>query len=262
MLATSSVPYEVLGYNKQWTSLFVPDGADVDVAKLAAAERTDFVEVWFDDDEGVTVRVAGADGFAGELSVSLANDGGAAVEDQRFIDALVSRKLLRPGAARTLKARLKDPAEKRDAWIREHGVEAAFAFPEPEPEEEPRSKVADGGEIDWTQPIPRRYRLPEAVRPTLDLHVFYWTEVWSLNANALYHRYRKHLSAADRMLADELCNAAAMGNTEEIPARVEYILQTTWQAEDWAAFIRSPKLDDGGTHPATARRWRELTGRG
>jgi hypothetical protein len=32
--------------------------------------------------------------------------------------------------------------------------------------------------------------------------------------------------------------------------------------EDWAAFIRSPKLDDDGTGEATLRRWRAMTGRG
>ena len=53
-----------------------------------------------------------------------------------------------------------------------------------------------------------------------------------------------------------------MGNTAEIPPLVERILVETWQAEDWAAFIRSPKVDDPGTDDDTARRWREMTGRG
>jgi hypothetical protein len=82
-----------------------------------------------------------------------------------------------------------------------------------------------------------------------------------MNSWTLSNRYKKHLPAADRGLVDELCNAAAMGNADEIPARVEHILQKTWQAEDWATFIRSAKLDDSGTDDDTARRWRRLTGR-
>ena len=249
------------------------DGEEVDPVALAA-ERGDVVQVWFDDDFGVNLRVTGAGGFAGELTFPLFEDGGAGVEDARFIDALVGRKLLTATAARTLKSRLKDPPDKRDAWILGHGVEEAFGFPSSTPEPvaaaaksapkkaAPRKAEPAQSDVDWTVPLPRRYRLSDDARPTLALHVFYWTEVWSMNTFTLYNRYKKHLPAADRHLVDELANAVAMGNAAEIPSRVEHILERTWQAEDWGAFIRSPKLDDAGTDEDTARRWRQMTGRG
>jgi len=254
----------VLGHNTRWTSLVPADGADFDPEALAAAEGADVAQIWFDDDAGVTLQVAGVDGFAGELSVPFFEEDVSGVEDERFVDALAARDLLKPAAARTLKARLKDPAAKRDDWVRAHGVEEAFGFPTAEVlpvKPAPARASASPSEDDWTQPLPRRYRLPAEARPTLDLHVFYWTDVWSMNSWTLSNRYKKHLPAADRGLVDELCNAAAMGNADEIPSRVEHILQKTWQAEDWATFIRSPKLDDSGTDDDTARRWRQLTGR-
>ena len=249
----------------KWTPVAVGDGADLDPGALAAGERADVVQVWFDDDAGVTVQVAGADGFAGELSVPLADDGGSGAEDERFIDALAGRKLLTTAGARTLKSRLQDPPAKRDAWVLGHGLEKAFKFP-PAASAPARTAAAPArapyDHDDNTAPVPRRHRLPEEARPTIDLHVFYWTDVWSMNSWTLANRYKKHLPAADRRQVDELCNAVALGNTREIPNRVERILTQTWQAEDWAAFIRNPKLDDDGTGEATLRRWRAMTGRG
>jgi hypothetical protein len=228
-------------------------------SRVVHSRGNDTVEVWFDDDAGVTLRITGADGFAGELSVPFFDDGGSGAEDERFIDALVGRKLLTAVAGRTLKSRLKDPPQKRDAWVRDHGVEKVFRFPL---EESPPARAAAAAQRDdHTAPVPRRHRLPDEARPTIDLHVFYWTEVWSMNVWALANRYKKHLPAADRRQVDQLCNAVAMGNTDEISARVEQILTQTWQAEDWAAFIRSPKLDDDGADEDTLRRWRALTGR-
>ncbi len=252
--------------NRGWTRVAAGDGEDLDPGALAAAERADVVQVWFDDDAGVTLQVAGADGFAGELLVPLADDGGAGAEDERFVDALAGRKLLTAAGARALKSRLNDPPETRDAWVRGHGVEKAFRFP-PAATKPARTASAPIGapaydHDDHTAPVPRRHRLPDEARPTIDLHVFYWTEVWSMNVWALANRYKKHLPAADCRQVDELCNAVALGNTDEIPARVERILTQTWQAEDWAAFIRSPKLDDSGTDDDTLRRWRQMTGRG
>jgi hypothetical protein len=112
-----------------WTSVAAGDDAELDPGALAVAERADVAQVWFDDDAGVTLQLAGADGFAGELSVSIAGHGGAGAEDERFIDALAGRKLLTAAAARTLKARLMDPPAKRGDWIRSHGVERLFQFP-------------------------------------------------------------------------------------------------------------------------------------
>jgi hypothetical protein len=241
------------------------DGDDFDGAALAEAIGADVVQVWFDDDAGVMLQVDGADGFTGQLSVDFFEPGGAGVEDRRFIDAIVRRKLLTAAAARDLKRWLDEPPKKRDAWIRRHGLEKTCGFPYTEtfqPGAAPVRAPYVHSEDSWTVPLPRRYRLPEDARPTLDLHVFYWSEVWSMNTFTLYNRYKKHLPAADRSLVDELANAVATGATAEIPSRVEDILQKTWQAEDWAAFIRSPKVDDPGTDDDTARRWREMTGRG
>jgi len=271
-LKATRLSYTELAADRRWTSLAPLDGDDFDGAALAEAIGADVVQVWFDDDAGVMLQVDGADGFAGQLSVEFFEAGGAGVEDRRFIDAIVRRKLLTAAAARDLKKWLDEPPKKRDAWIRRHGLEKTCGFPYAEtyqPSVAPASASAPArarspspSDDDWTVPLPRRYRLPEDARPTLDLHVFYWSEVWSMNTFTLYNRYKKHLPAADRSLVDALANAVAMGATAEIPSRVEHILQKTWQAEDWAAFIRSPKVDDPGTDDDTARRWREMTGRG
>jgi hypothetical protein len=271
-LKAAGPTYTELATNRRWTSLAPLDFDDFDGAAFAAAVGADVVQVWFDDDAGVMLQVDGADGFAGQLSVDFFDAGGAGIQDRRFIDAIVRRKLLTAAAARDLKKWLDEPPKKRDAWIRRHGLEKTCGFPFTEtfqpsaaPARNPapaRGPSPSPSEDDWTVPLPRRYRLPDAARPTLDLHVFYWTEVWSMNTFTLYNRYKKHLPAADRGLVDELANAAAMGTTAEIPSRVEHILQKTWEAEDWGAFIRSPKVDDPGTDDDTARRWREMTGRG
>ncbi|APR82874.1 Hypothetical protein A7982_08223 [Minicystis rosea] len=98
-------------------------------------------------------------------------------------------------------------------------------------------------------------------RAVVDLHVHYWTHVWSMNNFTLYNRYKKHLPAPARREADRLANAAALGNDEEIRGIVEGILEQTWDKEDWSTFIRSPKLDDDGTDPSEAKAWRALVGR-
>lgn len=271
-LKAAGLSYTELAANRRWTSLAPLDGDDFNGAAFAATVGADVVQVWFDDDAGVMLQVDGADGFAGQLSVDFFDAGGAGVRDRRFIDAIVRRKLLTAAAARDLKKWLDEPPKRRDPWIRRHGLEKTCGFPYKEtfqPSAAPARNPAPAhgpvpahDEDDWTLPMPRRYRLPEDTRPTLELHVFYWSEVWSMNSFTLYNRYKKHLPAADRRWVDKLANAVAMGNTAEIPPLVERILVETWQAEDWAAFIRSPKVDDPGTDHDTARRWREMTGRG
>src|SRR4030095_1848763 len=104
--------------------------------------------------------------------------------DRRSTQGFVRRKLLTAAAARDLKKWLDELPKKRDPWIRRHGLEKTCGFPYTEtfqPSVAPaRAPSPSPAEDDWTVPLPRRYRLPDAARPTLDLHVFYWTEVWSM----------------------------------------------------------------------------------
>jgi hypothetical protein len=65
-----------------------------------------------------------------------------------------------------------------------------------------------------------------------------------MNNWKLYTRYKRHLPAPRRAEVDELVSALVERETsdEELRGQLEAILVDTWEAQDWDAFIRSPKL--------------------
>jgi len=65
-----------------------------------------------------------------------------------------------------------------------------------------------------------------------------------MNSWKLYTRYKPHLPASRRAEVDALVSAlvAREESDEELQGRLEAILVDTWDAEDWDAFIRNPKL--------------------
>jgi len=71
--------------------------------------------------------------------------------------------------------------------------------------------------------------------------------LWSMNNWKLYTRYKRHLPAPRRDEVEDLVSALVLGGAsdEELQGRLEAILLDTWEAEDWNAFIRNPKLLEG-----------------
>jgi hypothetical protein len=69
--------------------------------------------------------------------------------------------------------------------------------------------------------------------------------VFSMNNWKLHNRYKKHLPADQRRDVDQLCNAVATGDDDEVPRLVKGILARIWAYEDWDAVIRDPALVDG-----------------
>ncbi len=282
LLGGVNVPCALLAANRRWASFVPLAGGELDAASVAAGAGADVVRVWFDDDAGVVLQLTGADGFAGELSVRRREEGGASAEDQRFVGALVGRKLLSAAAAKRFVARLAEPPSSRDAWADDHGVEQLFGFPfvRPIPVEADRAlllqlvpeatfvspQLAAAGPSRAPSEKPAAPSpppaLPDAAGPVLALHVYYWTNVWSMNTWSLYNRYKKHLPASERRDVDALVDAVGRGSPEEIPERVTSILARIWAAEDWDAVIRSPALDDDGSGEDELRAWQRLTGRG
>jgi hypothetical protein len=65
-----------------------------------------------------------------------------------------------------------------------------------------------------------------------------------MNSWKLYTRYKRHLPAPRRAEVDDLVSALVTrdASDEELQGRLEAILADTWEAEDWDAFIRNPKL--------------------
>jgi len=287
LLGGVDVPCALLGTNLRWVSFVPLDGADVDAGALAVAASAHVARVWFTDDEGVFVVVTGPDGFGGELNAPRGDEGPASLEDQRFVDELVRRKVLSRAAAGKLIERLSAAPSVRDRWIDDHGFEKLFGFPFVYPIPEgaslevvldfaPSAGIVEPGRVPAlgqsaaqrrrrasSPPVsPPQPELPPEAGSVLDLHVHYWTFVWSLNNQWLFNLYKKHLPAGERREVDRLGYAVLMGRADEIRELVTTILTRAWSAQDWDAVIRSPQVDDVGTEEEEAHRWRQMTGRG
>jgi hypothetical protein len=286
----TGVPCALLASNRKWISFIPIARADIDA--IAAKAHADVVDLWFDDDSGVVLRVHGPSGFLGELSFPFHEDrSGPTVEDTRFLEVLVRRGILTERAAEKLAGHLQSVSGKRERWIQQHGVERVFgfAFVEPIPDgatfeqvlelapdatlsaprggraerqgQSKRKRAATESEVSRSRPPAGRRTWSPQERSIVNLHIRYWSCVFSMNNWTLYKLYKKHLPAPDRREVDALGNAVLLGNDEEIRDRVERILAKIWAATNWDDVIRSPKLDDPGTDPEEASRWRKLTGR-
>jgi hypothetical protein len=282
LLRGANVPCAFLASNRRWASFVPLAGGEINAASVASGAGADVARIWFDDDAGVVLQFTGPDGFAGELGVPRGDADGLGAEDQRLISDLVARKLLSATAAKKLAAWLGEATSVRDAWADRHGVEELFGFPfvRAIPVEAdgalvrelvseativaptPDARTERSGAAPPTAPAPAPTPLPDDAGPVLALHVHYWTNVFSMNNWKLYNRYKKHLPAKERYDVDALVDAIGRGNHHEIPQRVTSILTRIWGADDWAAVIRSPTLDDDGSGEDELRTWRRMTGRG
>lgn len=291
LVAQAGTRCALLATNARWTS-FVPLGdAELDTSALAAAVEASVIQIWFDDDAGVTMRVDAPGAFLGELAVPLGDDASeASAADRSFVLELVRWDVLDMEGAAHLMNELHTPPRARDAWVRRHGLEERLGVPftasvpvgaslddvrelapgarevTPVKRTKPRPKSAASARKSEPKvptargPAPKTTWSPDE-RAVVDLHVHYWEHVFSMNTWSLYNRYKKHLPADVRGDVDALCNAVALGNVDELRPRVEQILARTWSAEDWGVVIRSPKLDDDGADDEVLAEWRRRTGR-
>jgi hypothetical protein len=267
--------YGIVGSNGEWTS-FVPLGEDpletAAIARLAGAVVT---SMWFDDDAGASLGLAGPDGWRAELAVSLEEAGDEAGapsgQDPRLVDRMVERGVLDAERGAELIAALARPAGERERWVRSHGLEEILGFPATAPlpvpcteelfaELEPEGRRFGAGRP-WPAPEPEsncaavagapRRLVPGAV---VDLHFHYLARMWTLNGWRLYSRYKKHLPAERRREVDALVDLIMRDHPEgEIRAAIEDILGSTWDAEDWVAVMREPKILDDATRDPEER---------
>lgn len=257
----------VLGVSPRWTS-FVPLDLDgYDDASASRALKAPIVRVWFDDEQGLTLQLSDQGFGLGEISLPCdgANDG-----DRALLQHLVALKALTADGRDAILAKMGE-GEAARAWVMAHGVERAMELPAFDPvpttvsgdallallpegatvieakAKKPRAKAAPVA----SDAAPTR-AWSEAERRTVDLHVTYWSRVWSPNDWALYKRYKKHLAPSERADVDRLCDAVAEGDDDALRERVSAVLARVWDREDWDAVIRDPKLAAGEGDDARA----------
>ncbi|MFL5353744.1 hypothetical protein [Archangium sp.] len=261
LLGETGVRTALLAVNPSWAS-FVPVGVgEPDLGRLAVQARAHVLTVWFDEDSAVTLQVNGPEGQWTELYLPLYEAEGPGAEDERLFEEWVGHKLLSARSAAELRRRLAAPPKQRREWLREHGVERLLklAFVPPIPlgwELEALRQLAPGLElVEAEAPAPAAQpavapspgaprKLSPRQQATLSLHLHYLTTLWNMNNWKLYTRYKRHLPAPRRAEVDDLVSALVEreASDEELQGRLEAILADTWEAEDWDAFIRNPKL--------------------
>ncbi len=264
LLAETGVRSALLAVSPSWAS-FVPVGAgEPDLGRLAVQARAPVLTVWFDEDSSVTLQVQEPEGQWTELNLPLHEAEGPSPEDERLLKDWVGHELLSARSAAELRRRLAAPLEQRREWLREHGVERLLelAFVPTLPlglELESLRQFAPGLELVEAEapapgaapkaaPSPGAPRKPSPrQQATIALHLHYLTTLWSMNNWKLYTRYKRHLPAPRRDEVEDLVSALVErgASDEELQGRLEAILVDTWEAEDWNAFIRNPKLLEG-----------------
>jgi hypothetical protein len=93
------------------------------------------------------------------------------------------------------------------------------------------------------------------------MHFRYVTEVWDFNNWKIYNRYKRHLPAARRQEVEHLVSRIMSRHPEgEIRAALEAILDSVWEADDWAAAIRDPSIlaGDVSLDAPLAQQWMRL----
>jgi len=258
--------------NERWTTFVPMDGSTFSCGRVSKVLDRAVLEVWFDDDIGVVIKVYASGDFVGELSL-LGEDGDVTEADLELVRKLEDLEVLSRSQRAALLARMSHTDGLRD-WTTKHGLEKLLDLPfyKPMPSGLPESALRDlfPGTATVLEPTNARSakaskakaRRPKAApaasqtatppkeswtaqqRVTLELHVEYWATVFSTNNWKLYNRYKKHLPADQRRDVDELCNAVGMGNEDEVADRVKSILARIWSCEDWDAVIRDPRLID------------------
>lgn len=258
----------VLAANRSWTTFALLDDAGPDAARISHDLDVAIVQIWFDDDHGTSVHFHTPDGWRGDLPIEFGGGGKLPPSDRILLDDLVDRGVLTVARRAALARELTRKPSARDAWLAAHGVETTLGVAETTPLPVPCS-AAQLAEIVPTAKVVagnagKLVRKPTTVRPSkpakrkeprspapnasvdrgvLKLHTHYWIEIFQMNGWKLYTRYKKHLPAERRREVDQLCNLVALGSEpEKIEHAVEAILMAVWNADDWSAAIRDPRL--------------------
>jgi hypothetical protein len=261
----------ILGKSPRWTSFVPVLSAAFDPADASRVLDAVLLQVWFDDDHGVVLRVYGSGALMGELSLPGSDDDDDATTTANLdlLEKLEQLEVLTKPERTQLLKHMANTEELR-TFAMAHGVEKIFGLPfwTPMPVEiseeallpllpeavtfvvgkdaERSSPAKSGGGAAPSQPLPSpKTSWTAQEKQTLALHCSYWSEVWSMNNFRLYNCYKKHLRAAERPDVDRLADAVARGDTAEIGTLVSSILARIWTAEDWDKIVRDPKLVDG-----------------
>lgn len=261
----------VLGSNTRWTTFVPTDASAFDDGRASKMLGRTLVHVWFDDDAGVSVQVHASGDFVGELSLP-SEDAEVTESDLAFTETLEELSVLGRVKRAALLKRMSDAAGLRD-WTMDHGLEKLLELPfyHPMPTDLPErellkllpkaatlletKKASKAKSTNAKKRTPKAAAASKPMPPakeswsekdeaTLDLHCEYWATVFSMNNWKLYNRYKKHLPADQRRDVDELCNAVAMGDDDQLHQLVKSILARIWSCEDWDAVIRDPALID------------------
>jgi hypothetical protein len=252
----------VVGTNERWTTFVPMDASTFKCERVSKILDRAVLEVWFDDDIGLAIQVYSSGDFVGELSLP-GEDGDVTEADLELVGKLEELDVLSRSQRSTLLERMSDTNGLRE-WTMKHGVEKLLDLPSYEtmpPDllegelrnplpgsakaaktrtSKPKAVISPGGP---TPPPKESWSNEESA--TLDLHCEYWGTVFSMNNWKLYNRYKKHLPADQRRDVDELCNAVAMGDDDELAERVRSILARVWHCDNWDSVIRNAELIDG-----------------
>jgi hypothetical protein len=257
----------ILGANERWTTFVPTKTSSFDGAQASTLLDRPLLQVWFDDDAGVSLLAYAEGEQVGELS--LPNEGYESAEsDLVFVQTLETLGVLSRKQRASLLKRLAAPTTLH-RWTMRHGLEKLLALPfyVPVPSDVPERTLLELLPVDAivlegkkvkakTSKTKSRTPTPAVATPTketwsrdekatLDLHAEYWATVFSMNNWKLYNRYKKHLPAAERSDVDRLCSAVATGDDNAIHRLAKEILARIWACEDWNAVIRDPALIDG-----------------
>jgi len=257
----------ILGSNERWTSFLPVDAADFDDERASAALDHPILHIWFDDDSGVVLQVYAAGNLVGEFSLPGDEPSSA---DLELLQKLETLGILTSTQRAALIDRI-SMADGYNEWTLAHGLEKLLELPFylPIPDELSESELRSMlPEIAILTPLKKSRKAPprtpkqttpssrthharkeswsEQEMATVALHCEYWSTIFSLNNWTLYHRYKKHLPADQRRDVDLLAEfIAKFDDNDEVMRRVQDILARIWDCEDWDAFIRDPKLEDG-----------------
>jgi len=257
----------ILGSNERWTSFLPVHAADIDDALMSAALDHPMLHIWFDDDSGVVLQAYAAGNLVGEFSLPGDEPSSA---DLELLQKLETLGILTSKQRAALMDRM-SIADGYNEWTLAHGLEKLlelpFYLPIPDEVSESdlramlpavailtplkKSKKAPSRTKKQTTPSSRtnharKETWSEEEMATVALHCEYWSTIFSLNNWTLYHRYKKHLPADQRRDVDLLAEfIAKFDDNDEVMRRVQDILARIWDCEDWDAFIRDPKLEDG-----------------
>jgi hypothetical protein len=272
--------WAILGSRRNWTSFVPLEKTPVDVNRLSLVSLGSLIQLSFDRRDGMELKVWNAYGWRAETRIALGDGYLPGEEDLELFRMMGRLGIAKPSGWRNIVERLHDPAAERDAWLLDGGLEKALELPVVNPIPSPaseevvleraaRAEVVGGraersnSRTPWLEHPPRRTapRISFNAREqsVVELHLHYFSQLYSLEDLKLYRLYKKHLPFDRRGEVDDLVELRARRADEaKLRATLEGILSSVWEAEDWEAIIRDPELTarDALT-PAQLEDWKQ-----